>query len=133
MNLYSPAARDGDDRGQVYSVVELSQQIKGLLERSFHNVQVVGEITDVARPASGHIYFTLRGLGKLPAFEGVVYRGYPHRELALANYSEGRPIQWGAWSSTTTDRNAAANFAGPDAIIFKIINVQFCRYNCRPL
>jgi len=42
------------------SVWELTQQIKQLLETAFPAVMVTGEIGDLARPASGHGYFTLK-------------------------------------------------------------------------
>ena len=34
--------------------------IKYLLENNFNNVSVVGEISNLSRPSSGHIYFTLK-------------------------------------------------------------------------
>ena len=44
----------------VLSVSELTAQIKGLLEGTFPNVWVNGEISDLSRPRSGHAYFTLK-------------------------------------------------------------------------
>mmetsp|Transcript_158771 Transcript_158771/g.280492 ORF Transcript_158771/g.280492 Transcript_158771/m.280492 type:complete len:854 (+) Transcript_158771:111-2672(+) len=66
-----------------------------------------------------HMYYTLAGLGKLPNFEGVVYRGVPSRKM-LEEYEQGRPIQWGAWSSTTTSLEACLKFTGTKGVIFKI-------------
>lgn len=42
------------------SVSQLTRQVKGLLETSFMEVQVEGEISGLTRPASGHWYFTLK-------------------------------------------------------------------------
>ncbi|WP_280568093.1 exodeoxyribonuclease VII large subunit [Chromohalobacter sp. 296-RDG] len=42
------------------SVSELNRQARLMLERGFGECWVEGEISGVARPASGHIYFTLK-------------------------------------------------------------------------
>lgn len=42
------------------SVSQLTWHIKHLLERSVPKVWVEGEISDMSRPSSGHIYFTLK-------------------------------------------------------------------------
>jgi len=44
----------------VYSVSELNSTIRRLLESEFPLLWVEGEISNLARPASGHIYFTLK-------------------------------------------------------------------------
>lgn len=44
----------------VYSVSRLNRECKGLLEGSFPLVWVEGEISNLARPASGHLYFSLK-------------------------------------------------------------------------
>jgi exodeoxyribonuclease VII large subunit len=45
---------------KILSVSQLSQLIEGTLESTFHSIWVSGEISEVTRPHSGHIYFTLR-------------------------------------------------------------------------
>ena len=45
---------------QIISVGELNKSAKYLLENNFNNVSVVGEISNLSRPSSGHIYFTLK-------------------------------------------------------------------------
>jgi exodeoxyribonuclease VII large subunit len=52
-------SQDSAER-QVLSVWELTTQIKGLLETSFPTVWVTGEISNFARPQSGHCYLTLK-------------------------------------------------------------------------
>ena len=44
----------------VWSVGELTAQLKDLLETSFPAVWVSGEISNFSRPSSGHCYFTLK-------------------------------------------------------------------------
>ncbi len=44
----------------VLSVSQLTAQIKDLLESSFPTVWVNGEISNLARPGSGHVYLTLK-------------------------------------------------------------------------
>ena len=45
---------------EVISVGQLNQQAKRLLENQFGGISVLGEISNLARPSSGHIYFTLK-------------------------------------------------------------------------
>ena len=45
---------------EVISVGQLNQQAKKLLESQFRGISVLGEISNLARPSSGHIYFTLK-------------------------------------------------------------------------
>ena len=44
----------------IISVSQLNRQSKELLETYLHRVQVSGEISNLARPSSGHWYFTLK-------------------------------------------------------------------------
>ena len=51
------------DRGntkEILSVSALNERIKALLEEGFALVWVEGEVSNLRRPASGHIYFTLK-------------------------------------------------------------------------
>ena len=45
---------------EIISVGELNKSAKYLLENNFQNISVLGEISNLARPSSGHIYFTLK-------------------------------------------------------------------------
>ncbi|MHB8622383.1 MAG: exodeoxyribonuclease VII large subunit [Sulfuricaulis sp.] len=44
----------------IYTVSRLNREAKGLLETGFPPVWIEGEISNLARPASGHVYFSLR-------------------------------------------------------------------------
>ncbi|WP_428239978.1 exodeoxyribonuclease VII large subunit [Gynuella sp.] len=45
---------------QALSVTQLNHQIRFLLETHYGSIAVEGEISNLARPTSGHIYFTLK-------------------------------------------------------------------------
>lgn len=45
---------------KIQSVSELTKSIRGLLETQFPFVTVVGEISNLRKPYSGHLYFTLK-------------------------------------------------------------------------
>ncbi len=59
------------------SVSELTAQIKAVVEHSFARVYVAGEIGDLARPASGHIYLTLKD--DVAQIRGVLWRSKAQR------------------------------------------------------
>jgi len=44
----------------IYSVSQLNQQARSILEGSFPLIWIEGELSNLARPASGHWYFTLK-------------------------------------------------------------------------
>lgn len=45
---------------QILTVSELTATIKGLVETSFGVLWVAGEVSNLRRPGSGHVYFTLK-------------------------------------------------------------------------
>ena len=49
-----------EQNNEIISVGELNRSAKYLLESNFPAVSVIGEISNLARPASGHIYFSLK-------------------------------------------------------------------------
>lgn len=58
---------------QPYSVAELTFSIRDMLEQNFGTVEVVGEISNFRRPASGHCYFTLKDAEA--QIRAVMFRG----------------------------------------------------------
>ncbi|MCZ6664969.1 MAG: exodeoxyribonuclease VII large subunit [Gammaproteobacteria bacterium] len=50
-------------RRDVYSVTRLNEAARALIEDEFGTIWVEGEITNLARPSSGHIYFSLKDEG----------------------------------------------------------------------
>jgi len=64
--MYGKLPQDGslvpfveDDR-HIFTVSQLNREARELLEGSFFNIWVEGEISNLARPASGHWYFSLK-------------------------------------------------------------------------
>lgn len=45
---------------EVFSVSRLNQAARTLLEQEFPRVWIEGELSNIARPSSGHLYFTLK-------------------------------------------------------------------------
>ena len=44
----------------IYNITRLNREVRAVLEGSFPLLWVQGEISNLARPASGHIYFSLK-------------------------------------------------------------------------
>lgn len=65
-------AADTKNERHILSVSDLTLAIKGTLERHFTSVWVGGELSDVSRPQSGHVYFTLKDEGS--QIKGIVWR-----------------------------------------------------------
>jgi exodeoxyribonuclease VII large subunit len=66
---------------KVFSVGELTEQIRRLLEKQIGAIWVGGEVTNFRAQSSGHIYFTLRDANA--QISCVLFRNeiVPHREL----------------------------------------------------
>jgi exodeoxyribonuclease VII large subunit len=60
-DLFSAPAPTPDE-GPI-TVSELNRQVRSLLERGLSRLWVSGEISNLARPASGHLYFSLKDEG----------------------------------------------------------------------
>jgi exodeoxyribonuclease VII large subunit len=58
--LPTPVPTPVPGQRDVYSVSRLNAEARRLLEASFREVWVEGEISNLSRPGSGHIYFTLK-------------------------------------------------------------------------
>ena len=68
-----------------------------------------------------YLYYLLSGLSKLASTKTIVYRGYPDKAKVQAQYQLGRPIQWGAFSSTSTDIDATKAFTNMEhGVVFKL-------------
>lgn len=66
---------------QILSVTLLNEQVRDLLEHSFPNLWVEGEISNLSQPSSGHLYFTLKDAGA--QIRAAMFRGN-NRFLAFA-------------------------------------------------
>jgi len=47
-------------QNKILTISELTRRIRGSLEMEFFNIWVVGEISNLKRPTSGHVYLTLK-------------------------------------------------------------------------
>ncbi|WP_029918890.1 exodeoxyribonuclease VII large subunit [Nevskia soli] len=56
----SDASPIGSNSRTIYAVSDVAEILRGLLEDSLPNLWVQGEISNLAKPASGHWYFTLK-------------------------------------------------------------------------
>ncbi len=62
---------------EVFSVSALTARVRMTLEEAFPSVWVTGEVSNLARPASGHVYLTLKDAGA--QLRAVIYRGVAFR------------------------------------------------------
>jgi exodeoxyribonuclease VII large subunit len=77
---------------RILTVSELTAGIKGLLETAFDEVWVQGEVSNVRRPPSGHIYFTLKD--EKSQIRGVVFK--MQSRMLRFNLEDGQHvICWG--------------------------------------
>lgn len=58
--MRTPGTQNSNQSRTIYSVSELNRTIRDLLESQFPLLWIEGEISNLARPASGHLYFTLK-------------------------------------------------------------------------
>jgi len=65
---------NANSSGRIYTVQELTREIKGVLENGFPGIRVRGEISNYKRAASGHIYFTLKD--EKSVIKVVLFKGY---------------------------------------------------------
>ena len=70
---------------KVLSVSELTLQVKFLLEEAFPSLLVSGEITGLSRPASGHVYLTLKDANA--QISGVIYHHVFHRYIQMHSFT----------------------------------------------
>ena len=67
--LESPPGPAGRD---IYSVSRLNREVRRLLEQGFARIWLEGELSNIARPSSGHLYFTLKDTGA--QIRGAMFR-----------------------------------------------------------
>jgi len=60
-----------------FTVSEISRGIRTSLEHKFSNIGVLGEISNVRKPSSGHVYLTLKD--KSSQLQAVVFRNSASR------------------------------------------------------
>ena len=63
---------------KIYTVSEITSEIKTLLEEKFSFIWISGEISNLRTPVSGHFYFTLKD--KNAQISAVIFRGH-HKKL----------------------------------------------------
>ena len=67
--LESPQGTAGRD---IFSVSRLNREVRRLLEQGFARIWLEGELSNIARPSSGHLYFTLKDAGA--QIRGAMFR-----------------------------------------------------------
>jgi exodeoxyribonuclease VII large subunit len=66
---------------EILTVTALNENIKRLLEESFDTLWVEGEVSNLRKPASGHMYFTLKD--EKSQIRAIIFR-YPHMQRSLS-------------------------------------------------
>jgi exodeoxyribonuclease VII large subunit len=61
------------DNRRIYAVAEITRLIKTTLENEFGNIWIEGEISNLRKPSSGHLYFTLKD--ETSQMRAVLFRG----------------------------------------------------------
>ena len=62
---------------KVFTVSQITRKIRASLEYNFSNVSILGEISNVRKPGSGHIYLTLKDKGS--QLQAVVFRNIANK------------------------------------------------------
>lgn len=63
------------DGNTVFSVSDASALLKGVVETAFPRIKIRGELSQITRASSGHIYMTIKDAGA--AISVIVWRGTP--------------------------------------------------------
>ncbi|MGD9972813.1 MAG: exodeoxyribonuclease VII large subunit, partial [Desulfatirhabdiaceae bacterium] len=72
-NLFMNKPVSVSDHRHIFSVAELTENIKVLLEDKYPFLWISGEISNLHRPSSGHYYFTLKD--ETAQISGVMFKG----------------------------------------------------------
>lgn len=59
-------------RNTILTISELTRRIRGSLEQEFFNLWITGEVSNLKRPTSGHVYLTLKDAGA--QLQAVLFR-----------------------------------------------------------
>ncbi|MCB1103013.1 MAG: exodeoxyribonuclease VII large subunit, partial [Kiritimatiellae bacterium] len=73
---------------KIYSVTELNRLVKTTLENEIGSVWVEGEVSNLRRPSSGHLYFTLKDAGGQISI--VLFRG---SQRGIPEVADGRKLR----------------------------------------
>jgi exodeoxyribonuclease VII large subunit len=60
---------------EILTVTQLNENIKHLLETAFDTLWIEGEVSNLRRPASGHMYFTLKD--EKSQIRAVIFKSFP--------------------------------------------------------
>lgn len=71
--MYTTSPTNGNSLNKVYSVTEISNLLKGVVEDHFTGIQVRAELSSVKRHSSGHIYFSLKD--EKAVLDGICWKG----------------------------------------------------------
>ena len=90
---HSPTSKTLKPAVDTLSVTQLSNQLKLVIEGEFNKVRVEGEVSDLKKAASGHIYFSLKDDSNV--IQCVMWRTIAERSAAathVADLSEGAHV-----------------------------------------
>lgn len=62
----------GAPERDIYSVSRLNSEVRKLLEQGFARIWLEGELSNIARPSSGHLYFSMKDAGA--QIRGAMFR-----------------------------------------------------------
>ncbi|MDP4840104.1 MAG: exodeoxyribonuclease VII large subunit [Alphaproteobacteria bacterium] len=71
--MYTNSSTNGNSLNKVYSVTEISNLLKGVVEDHFTGIRVRGELSSVKRHSSGHLYFSLKD--EKAILDGICWKG----------------------------------------------------------
>ena len=77
---------------RIYRVGELNREARDLLEEAYGRIWVEGELSEVRRHGSGHVYFTLNDPKEVAQLRGVMFRSDARR--AKATLERGTAIRF---------------------------------------
>ncbi len=59
----------------IFSVSDAAAMLKQVVESSFPNIKIRGELSQITKAASGHIYMTIKDAGA--SISAIIWRGTP--------------------------------------------------------